>query len=123
VSGARSRWLVVVSSRDPALFRYLSRSCAGAGGLEVIVDRRKGDRRRGGGVGPTPERRRRERRAGTASERFPALGYEIARRDPPPEATGPDPPAGTTSAYRTLLWPAVKVTDLDPPPPGRRATR
>ena len=52
--------LIVVHSKDVALYAYLRRALAGVRGVHVITDRRRGDRRRK--EAPVSEERRRERR-------------------------------------------------------------
>jgi len=68
--------LIVVRRRDQALYDYLHSRLAGVRGVEVILERRAGDRRRAAYV-PARDRRRLERRLrpGQAS----ALGYTIVR--------------------------------------------
>ena len=52
--------LIVVHQKDAALYEYLRRALAGVRGVNVIMDRRRGDRRRG--ATEVSEERRRERR-------------------------------------------------------------
>jgi len=55
------RYLLIVTRTQPDLGRYLTANFAGDEKVEVIVDRRRGERRRG--VQPhEPERRQGERR-------------------------------------------------------------
>jgi hypothetical protein len=85
---APARWFVVVSSGSKLLFDYLSVSLRDVAAVEVILDRRGGERRNGS-ITVVDERRRGERRRG-GGERFPLLGYELIRRNgtPAPKSSG-----------------------------------
>lgn len=75
------RELFIVSRDREDLYRYLSQTFAGADNVEVIWDRRAGERRtqtRSGG----PERRRAERRARRGVEDdLKAVGYAYLALD------------------------------------------
>jgi hypothetical protein len=76
-----AQWLLIVSTKSRALFQYLSRSFKDVPTVEVILDRREGERR-GRSAGPAAERRRGERRSTTGQrERYPLLGYVLVRRN------------------------------------------
>jgi hypothetical protein len=72
--------LFVVSREQPQLYEYLVRSLSGAEAIEVVLDRRRHDRREDP-LSPARERRRRERRLrpDEPAQFFP-LGYTIVRR-------------------------------------------
>jgi hypothetical protein len=76
-----TRWLIVVSARAKPLFEYMSRRLAGTRDVEVIVERRRGERRAAARAA-TPERRRADRRAPRRVQRFPLIGYELVRVGP-----------------------------------------
>jgi hypothetical protein len=71
------RLLLIVAPHEPNLCRYLERSFATVRGVNVILDRRRGERRRREGGDPTVERRRGERRLRTGP--MSPLGYQIVR--------------------------------------------
>ena len=56
------RELFIVARDRPDLYRYLTQTFADADNVEVIWDRRSGERRGSADDDATPERRRRERR-------------------------------------------------------------
>lgn len=60
VKGMR-RYLFIVSSRDPWLYCYLVERFSDDHRVDVIMDRRRGERRQGG-VPVRPDRRHRDRR-------------------------------------------------------------
>ena len=68
--------LLVVNPKEAALFEFLQRRFAGVRGVKVIVDRRRGERRRARQRAPD-ERRRAERRV-RPGEVY-ALGYTVIR--------------------------------------------
>lgn len=68
--------LLVVNPKESALFEFLQRRFAGVRGVKVIVDRRRGERRRAQQSAPD-ERRRAERRV-RPGEVY-ALGYTVIR--------------------------------------------
>lgn len=73
--------LFIVSRREADLFTYLSREFAGETGVQVIVDRRVGERRRQDGA-PAVERRRRDRRRPShITRQLSSLGYAFVRLD------------------------------------------
>lgn len=75
--------LFIVSRHQPDLYGYLSREFAQEEDVQVILDRRVGDRRRG--TGPPPagvERRGRDRRTrAEVKEDLASLGYAFVRLD------------------------------------------
>ena len=76
------RHLFIVSRQHPQLYAYLARTFAAELDVEVLVDRRAGDRRGEGGrrTMPRGERRSAERRsAREVSEAVRALGYAFVR--------------------------------------------
>jgi hypothetical protein len=84
--GAGSGNVLVVVGRDQGeLYEYFRWGFTRASGVEVVLDRRLGERRgrATNGQGLTPERRKsaRRRSGGTRAELF-ARRFLIARRDP-----------------------------------------
>jgi len=69
--------LLVVNPKESALFEFLQRRFAGVRGVKVIVDRRRGERRRAQQRAPDERRRRAERRV-RQGEVY-ALGYTVIR--------------------------------------------
>lgn len=73
--------LFIVSRLEPDLYDYLSREFAGEEEVQVIYDRRQGERRRGARQ-PDVERRQRDRRAPShVSRQISSLGYAFVRLD------------------------------------------
>ena len=68
--------LLVVNPKESTLFEFLQRRLAGVSGVKVIVDRRRGERRRAPQSAPD-ERRRVERRVREGD--VYALGYTVIR--------------------------------------------
>jgi hypothetical protein len=91
-----ARWLIVVSARSQPLFEYLSRRLAGTRDIEVILERRHGERRTAPHA-TAPERRRADRRTPRGVQRFPLIGYEIVRLAPP------GPPRGARLERAAML--------------------
>jgi hypothetical protein len=70
------RELFIVARDRSDLYRYLSQTFADADNVEVIWDRRVGDRRQVDEGPASPERRRRDRRARpTVDEELRTVGY------------------------------------------------
>jgi hypothetical protein len=61
-AGKPPRQRFIVATEDQALYEYLTREFAGRPDVEVIIDRRRGERRRER-LARTPERRRQDRRS------------------------------------------------------------
>lgn len=71
--------LLVVARNQPGLYAYLKEDFAGDGDVEVIMDRRVGERRRARAP-CAPERRRSERRAGPdVRDRLTSIGFAVVR--------------------------------------------
>ena len=68
--------LIVVRRQDQTLFEYLDRRLVGVRGVKIILERRRGDRRRERRT-PAVNRRRLERRLRPGQ--VSALGYTIVR--------------------------------------------
>jgi hypothetical protein len=84
--------LMIVSRDSPALYSYVRREFEGLGDeIDVIVDRRHGERRRGG-PNASAERRQADRRAYEVQADLRALGWALVRRDlgGPPSIRPPD---------------------------------
>ena len=74
------RHLFIVSRQSPQLYAYLVRTFAPERDVEVLVDRREGDRRGGRRTVPHGDRRIAERRsARQVNEDLRALGYAFVR--------------------------------------------
>jgi hypothetical protein len=71
-----TRWLFIVPSKDKKQYDHMLALLQDVPGATVIVDRRKGDRRRGG-AGAGTERRRLERRV--RRPQATSLGYALIR--------------------------------------------
>jgi hypothetical protein len=71
--------LFVVSRKEPERYHYLQRVFAQEVAVEVVLDRREGERRRKPGA-PQTERRRRERRQREVIHELMRLGYALVRR-------------------------------------------
>jgi hypothetical protein len=99
--------LLIVPRADPQLFDYLSRRLSGVPRVEVILDRRAGERRRSDR--PATDRRRGERRS-PAFRVNTTLGCAMIAV----EREGTSEP-DIDSARRTLLWPSLRLRDLPPP--------
>jgi hypothetical protein len=56
------RWLVVIPHEQKELYERLRQSLKAGAPFHVILERRRGDRRRSGGRGPAADRRRSDRR-------------------------------------------------------------
>ena len=102
--------LLIVPRADPQLFDYLSRRLSGVPRVEVIFDRRAGERRRS--IRPATDRRRGDRRS-------PAFGVNttlgctmIAVEREGHEAAHE---SGAEASRRTMLWPSLRLRDLPPP--------
>lgn len=63
VTPDRPRWVIVVRVDRPEMYAALRRSFAGSVWVEVVVDRRHGERRQAGGNEPAVDRRRAGRRS------------------------------------------------------------
>jgi hypothetical protein len=75
------RELFIVARGRADLYRYLSQTFADAENVEVIWDRREGERRRSAN-GARPERRRRERRKrSSVDEDLRTVGYAFIALD------------------------------------------
>jgi hypothetical protein len=101
--------LLIVPRADPQLFDYLSRRLSGVPRVEVIFDRRAGERRRSSR--PVTDRRRGDRRSsafrvnttlGCTMIAVEREGRESSERE-------------TETSRRTLLWPSLRLRDLPPP--------
>ena len=102
--------LLIVPRADPQLFEYLSRRLSGVPRVEVIFDRRAGERRRA--ERQVAERRRGDRRS--PAFRVPTtLGCAMiaVERDGREMSSGPEMEASP----RTMLWPSLRLRDLPPP--------
>jgi len=74
--------LFIVSRQQPDLYRYLAREFSTESDVEVILDRRYGERRTRGDRAPMPqgERRRSDRRGQPdLADQLKTLGYAFVR--------------------------------------------
>jgi hypothetical protein len=80
-----ARWLIVVEREQAALFRHLTERFLDVAFVEIVLDRRQGERRRA--QSPVDEERRRaERRAppaATEREHWRVFGYRLVQREEP----------------------------------------
>ena len=81
------RYFVIVGQRESSLLDYLERRFAGDATVQVVTDRRRGERRREARL-RKPERRDRERREETGVVRLPGL---VLARPASVPATAPEP--------------------------------
>jgi hypothetical protein len=70
----RYRW--IVSRNDPKLYEYLKHYFAGRADVDVILDRRQGERRQHAESSPT-DRRRSDRRQHSVNVHLAALGVAL----------------------------------------------
>jgi hypothetical protein len=73
MSPLRARWVVVVKVNRPEAFASLRRHFAGTPWVEVVIDRRRGERRQASGKSPTERRRGGRRIADNDPARFPSF--------------------------------------------------
>jgi hypothetical protein len=71
-----TRWLFIVAANDKKQYDHMVALLENVSGATVILDRRKGERRRGGGA-PAMDRRRLERRVRRPQPS--SLGYALIR--------------------------------------------
>jgi len=84
VVNATASGILIVVGRDQAdLYEYFRWGLGQTPGVEIVMDRRLGERRdRRDGQGPTEDRRKADRRRVAARAELLARGFMIARRDP-----------------------------------------
>lgn len=88
-----SELLFVVGRTRPEIYESLKRNCLGVENVQVVLDRRRQERRRVA-VTLDRERRRAERRSHSIAEQLAALGFVLITRDAlPREPVGPVPGA------------------------------
>lgn len=73
--------LFIVSRLEPQLFEYLSREFASEDDVNVILDRRLGERRRSAGTRDVERRRGDRRTLGHIPRQLRSLGYAFVRVD------------------------------------------
>jgi hypothetical protein len=81
--GPPTRWLIVVRAAETELYQFLRRRFQGMGSVEVILDRRRGERRRLERAPVSGERRREPRRAPVSAEErawWRLAGFRIVGR-------------------------------------------
>ena len=72
------RYLLIISRDEPKLYEFLKNQFAGRPHVEVILDRRHGQRRQRAAMAPL-ERRQAERRQRSVDEDLASLGVAITR--------------------------------------------
>ena len=84
-----SRWLVVVQREQADLYRHLEQRFRDIGFVQVLFDRRQGDRRRQGPRVEPDQRRADRRQPPTAKEReqWGLFGYRLVFRGDPVSPT------------------------------------
>jgi hypothetical protein len=108
------RYLVIVGRREPKLHDYLTRQFAGDSSVEVVMERRGGERRQQARL-HEPERRRGERRVG-APAHLP--GVRLVRRTGPAAPEPPAAPPPERSHPQSEETPTTPTIDDHPPAPG-----
>jgi hypothetical protein len=78
---ARPRQIIIVARDRERLFDYIKRAFAGNDTVEVLLDRRAGERRRSPGS-RLPDRRRADRRRHDVTSQLRGLGWAIVAVDP-----------------------------------------
>ncbi|HXG05685.1 MAG TPA: hypothetical protein VNO23_19995 [Candidatus Binatia bacterium] len=78
----RTRQILLVARDRERLFEYLKRAFAGNDTVQVLLDRRVGERRRSAPEGRLPERRRSDRRRQDVSSQLRGLGWAVVSVDP-----------------------------------------
>ena len=77
-----ARFLFIVARQLPGVYEHLCEQFGGEPNVEIIMDRRKGERREPEALAPAPgpERRQGERRRnGTVDEQLRVMGYAFVR--------------------------------------------
>ena len=75
------RYLFIVAKDHPELGAHLEREFAGEDGVNVVIDRRREDRRRHQ-IAPDVERRRADRRSHSSiQQELTALNFALVRAD------------------------------------------
>ena len=84
VNATASGILIVVGRDQADLYEYFRWGFGQTAGVEIVMDRRRGERRdRRDGQGPPDDRRKADRRrVAAARAELLARGFMIARRDP-----------------------------------------
>jgi hypothetical protein len=73
-----TRYLIIVAPGEVELYKYLQQRFRGDKKVEVLLDRRRGERRQDGRA-YDPERRRRDRR-GPARDGYRSIGLVVIRK-------------------------------------------
>jgi hypothetical protein len=106
--------VIVVPRSERSVHEYLSRSLAGVPGVHVILDRRQGPPHDGENPGGEPSGARsaeRRRREASARDILCCVLVTCAERLRGAEVAGLEPEGGQRP-HHTLLWPALRLTDL-----------
>jgi hypothetical protein len=80
ITPARPRWVIVVPVDRPDAYAMLRRSFARSPWVDVVVDRRRGERRQAGEAAPAVERRTSGRRRKAAGDPAPEPAFRLAHR-------------------------------------------
>jgi hypothetical protein len=76
------RYMFIVAQDHPELYSHLSREFLGEEGVEVVLDRRRAERRRGVPASANGERRRGDRRAAAPIQQsLRTLNFALIRAD------------------------------------------
>ena len=81
LEGAVTGHLFIVSRQEPQLFAYLSREFASEDDVQVILDRRVGDRRKSTVTHPVERRQADRRTLAHVPRQISSLGYAFVRVD------------------------------------------
>lgn len=81
-AGRRTRQIILVARDRERLFEYVKRAFAGNDTVQVLLDRRTGERRRSSAGERLPERRRGDRRRQDVSSQLRGLGWAVISVDP-----------------------------------------
>jgi hypothetical protein len=128
----RPRWVIVVQGNRPDLLTSLRRNFAGSAWVNVVEDRRRGERRRDTDSGPGVNRRRSGGRRNADRDRAPGPVFRLAHRGDGTEvyeAVGPEsgrcPGCGATVSVELprFVEPPVRLvlTVVHEPVAGGRA--
>jgi hypothetical protein len=76
------RYLFIVAKEHPELCAHLEREFMGEDGVEVVLDRRRADRRRGSAAAPDGDRRDTDRRSHPPiQQELAALNFALVRAE------------------------------------------
>lgn len=76
-----ARYLLTVAREKPALFDYLRQAFAGEKEVQIVFDRRRGQRRQRAPASESGRRRADRRSPPTTEENLRAYGFSVFRRE------------------------------------------